>query len=182
MAIYTRTGDIGTTSVGSFKRRSKADGLVKILGDLDELNSSLGLVLSYSKTTRTAKILKTVQNSIFNLGAKLTGHQKNFRKLEHPDVGFLEREIDKIERELKPLRNFILPGGSKGSAHLHLARSVCRRAERTVAENRKLVTEDNRILLPYLNRLADLLFVLARFENQRAGLKDRLWNKEFKTP
>ena len=181
MKIYTRTGDQGQTLLRRGRKVGKSDCLVKSLGDLDELNSLLGLSLAFSRNRITRKVLSLLQNRIFNVGAELSGWEpagsSNFRKIEQSDVEQLETYIDQIEKDLKPLKNFILPGGSKSAAFLHVARSVSRRTERTLVELSLRKKMRNPFLLPFLNRISDLLFVLTRVENKKSEKSEKLWKK-----
>jgi cob(I)alamin adenosyltransferase len=165
--IYTRTGDAGETSLGDGSRVSKTDPRVEAMGDVDELNSALGWALAAGKSGTLARI----QNELFDLGADLSvpfveGDGK--LRVTQESVDRLEAECDAENAELEPLKSFVLPGGSEYAARLFLARAVCRRAERQVLE----VDDVNPIVRTYLNRLSDLLFILARAAN--AG-DESLW-------
>jgi cob(I)alamin adenosyltransferase len=178
--IYTRTGDKGTTGLASGERRKKHDPRIEAYGTVDETNACVGLARLHTEGDIDA-MLARVQNDLFDLGADLatpdTGKPLPYEPLRIVDaqVERLEREIDRLNGELAPLRSFVLPGGSPAAAALHLARTVCRRAERLVvalAEN-----ADERVspaAIKYLNRLSDLLFVAARHANDRGG-RDVLW-------
>jgi cob(I)alamin adenosyltransferase len=162
--IYTRGGDRGETSLGDGSRVSKLDARVAAMGDVDELNSLLGLVGR----------LERVQNELFDLGADLSvplaGNEDRLRITDEA-VDRLEQEIDDANASLPELKSFVLPGGSERAALLFLARAVCRRAERSVLG----VEDANPFAAVYLNRLSDLLFVLARAANLDAGVKEPLW-------
>ena len=162
--IYTRGGDEGETSLGDGSRVSKLDPRVAAMGDVDELNSLLGL----------AGGLDRVQNELFDLGADLSvplaGNEDRLRVTDEA-VGRLEQDIDAANAELPELRSFVLPGGSERAAHLFLARAVCRRAERAALA----VSDANPLAAVYLNRLSDLLFVLARAANAEDGVDEPLW-------
>lgn len=181
MKIYTRTGDHGQTSLVPGHKISKANALVSCLGDLDELNCFMGLSLAFSKNRLTKKILPLLQNLIFSAGAELSGWKPvtghNFRKIGQSDVTLLENYIDQIEEALESLKNFILPGGSESAAFLHVARAVCRRAERTLVGLNLHKKVKNSFLLPLLNRTSDLLFILARNENRGFARKETVWQK-----
>lgn len=178
--IYTRTGDDGSTALGSGTRIAKDDLRVECYGTVDELNSQLGVALAARPPEALAAPLSKIQNDLFHLGADLcvTESEKAARplpRIEQRHLDWLEAQIDAWNEQLSPLENFILPGGSPAAAHLHVARTVCRRAER------QLVTLSRKEpvgawTLPYLNRLSDLLFVLARGANLLSGDPDRLWN------
>jgi cob(I)alamin adenosyltransferase len=178
--IYTRTGDKGTTGLASGERRKKHDPRIEAYGTVDETNACVGLARLHTEGDIDA-MLARVQNDLFDLGADLatpdTGKPLPYEPLRIVDaqVERLEREIDRLNGELSPLRSFVLPGGSPAAAALHLARTVCRRAERLVvalAEN-----PDERVspaAIKYLNRLSDFLFVAARWVNDK-GAGDVLW-------
>ncbi len=174
--IYTRGGDKGMTSLVGGERRAKHDLRVEAYGTVDEANSAIGMARVYTKG-ESDKILARIQQDLFDLGADLsTPFSKKFEKalrIIPVQVTRLEKEIDKMNAELKPLESFILPGGSEASANLHLARTIARRAERQIfalAEKEKV----NDAALKYINRLSDHLFVMARYLNAK-GKKDVLW-------
>lgn len=175
--IYTRTGDDGETHLGDGSRTSKGDPRLRAYADCDETNSVLGLVLALgSPTPRTAEIIRHVQNDLFDLGADLatpigTQRKKTELRMLPEQVQQLEEWCDEFNESLQTLTSFILPGGSPAGALLHQARTVSRRAERSAW----LSTSDhavNKVTLQYLNRLSDLLFILARVEN---GGEDPMW-------
>jgi len=178
--IYTRTGDDGTTSLGSGARRKKYDLRVDAYGTLDEANSVLGLVrLHTSSDPELDAALRRIQNDLFDVEADLCLSEKGpgGARLTVTDaqVAWLENEIDKFNATLAPLTSFILPGGSAASAYLHLARTVCRRAERIMVELRDQAGEEvSAASLKYVNRLSDFLFVAGRYANDR-GKSDVLW-------
>jgi cob(I)alamin adenosyltransferase len=161
--IYTRGGDKGETSLGDGSRVSKLDPRVAAMGDVDELNSLLGL----------GGGLDRVQNELFDLGADLSVpfEVENRLRITDEAVERLEREIEEANATLPDLKSFVLPGGSERAAQLFLARAVCRRAERTVLA----LHDANPLCAVYLNRLSDLLFVLARAANAEAGVEEPLW-------
>jgi cob(I)alamin adenosyltransferase len=181
--IYTRTGDAGMTRLGSGDAVAKIDARVDAYGDVDETNAAIGVVLSAAVSPLTQRLLKAVQNDLFDLGADLcvpvsaaSGERPPLRMMpEHVDR--LEAAIDAANTDLGDLRSFVLPGGTAAAAWLHMARTVCRRAERRVWG---LVAEVgdgviNEQVPIYLNRLSDLLFVLSRVENAAGGVEDVLW-------
>jgi cob(I)alamin adenosyltransferase len=178
--IYTRTGDDGTTSLGSGARRKKYDLRVAAYGTLDELNAVLGLArLHISQDAALDAVLGRIQNDVFDVEADLSLAEKGpgGARLTVTDVqvAWLEGEIDKLNAELAPLRSFILPGGSAASAWLHLARTVCRRAERIMVELQDQPDEAvSGPSLKYVNRLSDYLFVAGRHANDK-GARDVLW-------
>jgi cob(I)alamin adenosyltransferase len=180
--IYTRTGDDGSTALGTGERRPKFDLRVAAYGTVDETNATIGIArLHLASEPDVAAILLRVQNDLFDLGADLAAPENpdkpNRERLRIVDsqVDRLESDIDKLNAELAPLTSFVLPGGEAAAAHLHLARTVCRRAERLVVE---LAANKNETVgasaIRYLNRLSDLLFVAARYVNGR-GARDILW-------
>lgn len=177
MKIYTKTGDEGETGLFGGTRVSKASARVGAYGDVDELNSALGLARLHPIDADRDALLARIQCELFDVGAELAarpGKEIGIPRVSDAEIEVLERAIDRAEEELAPLANFILPGGSPGAAHLHLARTVCRRAERAVValgESEEVRGE----LVRYLNRLSDLLFVLARLANHRAGVADVPW-------
>ncbi|HVZ51151.1 MAG TPA: cob(I)yrinic acid a,c-diamide adenosyltransferase [Pseudolabrys sp.] len=178
--IYTRTGDDGTTSLGSGARRKKYDLRVDAYGTVDEVNAVIGLARLH--TVGAAALdgaLARIQNDLFDVEADLCLAEKGpgGARLTVTDtqVAWLETEIDRLNDELEPLRSFILPGGSPASAYLHLARTVCRRAERIMVELKDQPGEEvSDASLRYVNRLSDYLFVAGRYANDK-GAKDVLW-------
>ena len=173
--IYTRTGDDGTTGLGDGTRVAKDSLRVDAMGDVDELNSVIGLLLTESLPDILLDLLTQVQHDLFNLGGEIC--IPDYVILQQANIDNLEEAIDTLNDDLAPLKEFILPGGTKAAAFCHLARTVCRRAERkliTLARDEK-VTD---ISLKYLNRLSDLLFVLCRIINKEAGVSDVLWNNK----
>lgn len=178
MKIYTKTGDSGETGIFGGTRISKDSLRIDAIGTIDELNACIGTARSQIRDVEIDNLLHRIQNELFNIGADLATldtHAKSERLRISPDfVGTLEKDIDRIEHQLAPLTNFILPGGSVAGSTLHLARTVCRRSERsvvTLADSESI----NPAILPYLNRLSDFLFVLARLVNHRVGQPEPLW-------
>jgi cob(I)alamin adenosyltransferase len=176
MNIYTRTGDRGTTGLWGGQRVAKDSLRVAAYGEVDELNAMLGVVRACGVDPSLDEALARVQNELFVVGADLAtpGEATRIDRTSDEATVQLEHEIDQFETELEPLRQFILPGGSLPSAYLHLARTVCRRAERRVVT---LASSEpvNQTVLSYLNRLSDWLFVLARLVNARSGVADVPW-------
>ena len=172
--IYTRTGDEGTTGLGDGSRTPKDSLRIHALGDVDELNSVIGLLLVEELPEPTRAMLIDVQHDLFDLGGELS--IPGMTLLAAEGVGRLERELDAMNDTLDPLKEFILPGGTRAAALTHMARAVCRRAERSIVS---LSTAEKIREAPrhYLNRLSDLLFVLSRFLNRAAGCGDVLWQK-----
>ena len=177
--IYTRTGDDGTTGLGDGTRVRKDSLRVEAYGTVDELNSVIGLLLTHEIPEDIRRCLTQVQHRLFDLGGELCipGHQA----MNDDDVSALELMLDRLNGKLMPLKEFILPGGSPAAAVCHVARTVCRRAERRVVSLAKMETVAAPALR-YLNRLSDLLFVMARALNQRADVGDVLWQRDGKTP
>jgi cob(I)alamin adenosyltransferase len=178
MKIYTRTGDKGDTSLFGGQRVPKDALRIEAYGTVDELNSILGLVRADNGDGEVDRVLEQIQNELFELGADLATPQSvvksKVKRIEPRDVQGLERTLDGMEGQLKSLRSFILPGGSPVAARLHYARTVCRRAERAVVRLSR--NEDiGETVTVYLNRLSDLLFVLARYVNHRAGVPEVKW-------
>lgn len=177
MKIYTKTGDAGQTSLFDNTRVSKADPRVDAYGEVDELNACLGVVRALDVPADIAALLDAIQPKLFALGARLADPAAKIAKrvtkatVTDEDVAVLEQAIDRLEAELPPLRAFIMPGGTQAGAALHLARTVCRRAERRV------VTLDGveAVVVMYLNRLSDCLFVVARAVNHRKGISETEW-------
>jgi cob(I)alamin adenosyltransferase len=185
LKIYTKTGDRGETGLFGGQRVPKDDARVEAYGDVDELNSVLGIVISRLHAegqSPLAEALRAVQSDLFTVGANLAtpaaedgGRESSFiPALREGRVEELEGLIDAAEGELEPLKSFVLPGGTEAAAYLHLARTVCRRAERRVVSlsRQARVGEE---WITYLNRLSDLLFTLARLANRRAGVDDVPW-------
>jgi cob(I)alamin adenosyltransferase len=177
--IYTKTGDDGTTSLFSGGRVPKHHLRVESYGTIDELNSTLGLARALQPSAGTDAYLTRVQHQLFNLGADLAtpldAPTSYVTRMDAAAITWLEESIDRMTAELPPLTAFILPGGSSAAAALHIARTVCRRAERVIT----LLSEQaalNDHVLPYVNRLSDFLFTLARWENQQAGVEDVRWS------
>jgi cob(I)alamin adenosyltransferase len=179
MKIYTRQGDDGQTGLWAGDRVRKDDLRIEANGSVDELNAALGVIVSKWPSSPAREVLLRVQDRLFCLGADLADPNpaKGQGYLKEEDVEQIEKWIDRFEEELPALKNFILPGGCPASAALHWARTVCRRAERRIVA---LAGEEPapKVIICYLNRLGDLLFVLARWVNQEAGGRDRLWRPE----
>ncbi|MEP6639756.1 MAG: cob(I)yrinic acid a,c-diamide adenosyltransferase [Chloroflexota bacterium] len=177
--IYTKTGDGGTTGLGNGQRVAKDSQRVETYGTVDELNSQIGAALAAGLCERLAAELPLIQNELFDLGADLATPATS--QARHPvptveprHIEKLERLIDELNEVVGPLANFLLPGGSPGASQLHVARTVCRRAERAAAT----LAQEQAIgptVLPYLNRLSDALFVMARYENHQRGVAEPLW-------
>jgi cob(I)alamin adenosyltransferase len=180
MKIYTKTGDDGTTALYGGERVSKDHLRVRAYGTVDEVNAHLGLARAHLADDGLTMVLENLQNTLFDVGADLatpenSHYRNNISALSETDVVKLEQQIDSFEADLAPLQNFILPGGHPASAALQLARAVTRRAERDVLSLHYQVPI-NQYLIHYLNRLSDLLFVLARVVNQRSGISETKWH------
>jgi cob(I)alamin adenosyltransferase len=181
MKIYTKTGDAGTTGLFGGGRVGKDHPRVEAYGDVDELNAALGVARAAETMPRIDEVLVPVQRDLFAIGALLATPdrekmQQHLEKARVDDerIAQLERAIDDADRELEPLRAFVLPGGAPKAAALHVARTICRRAERRVV---RLRAEEAipQVVVVYLNRLSDLLFTLARLANHRAGVGEVTW-------
>lgn len=177
--IVTKTGDGGDTALGDGRRVAKDDARIEAIGAVDELNAGIGLILAHDPHLSEHGLLQSVQNDLFDVGADLClpvpASEKAGEKLRVPATHAerLESAIERINAELKPLTSFVLPGGSAAAAWCHLARTVCRRAERAVVTLMRAEQVNPQVLI-YLNRLSDLLFVLARHFN-REGRGDVMW-------
>ncbi len=194
--IYTKTGDDGSTALGSKQRVPKDNPRVRAYGAVDELNSFIGLALAQGLSAKLAAALPPIQNQLFHLGSDLSfpqdrpaqfneaapsqtpvkrGEGVGVPRIEARHIEALEKLIDELNAQVGPLQNFILPGGSPGAAALQVARAVCRRAERrlvTLARQETVSAET----MAYLNRLSDALFVMARYENKQRGVQEPLWD------
>ncbi len=187
MKIYTKTGDKGQTSLLSGTRVFKHDSRLEAYGTIDELNSFLGLIVNYKSSNNNSKNLKLFltwieksQHYLFNIGSYLACDKKEFEthlpSLDTQLIENLEKAIDQMNEELPELKDFIIPGGSQFASQIHCARSICRRAERrcTETESNSHLTEK---IIPFLNRLSDYLFCLARYANWSENLSDMTWDK-----
>ena len=178
--VYTRAGDDGTTSLGGGQRIPKDSLRVAVYGTVDELNSQIGATLAAGADKTLAEDLRRIQNELFHLGSDLCVLEEDkdrmpVPRVEQRHVDALEELMDRLSAELQPLENFVLPGGAPAAVQLHLARTVCRRAERLLValDADEPVGEAN---LRYLNRLSDALFVMARWENAQKKVPDVLWD------
>lgn len=182
MKIYTKTGDSGTTSLFGGQRVDKNSARIKAYGEVDELNSTIGLTIAELSTSEVsigeiAKKLTRIQQELLVLGADLSAPldlKAKVPRISKSHVSRLEQEIDSWSQKLPKLRNFILPGGSKVGSQLHLARTVARRAERSIVmlSSKKKI---NKNILPYINRLSDWFFTLARYVNKLENVKENIW-------
>lgn len=173
--VYTRTGDTGETGLGDGSRVRKDSVRISTMGDIDELNCLLGVLLCETLADDIKKQLRQIQHNLFDLGGEFSipGHIM----IQPQYITQLEQFLDQLNESLTPLKEFILPGGSRAAALCHQARAVCRRAERQCVTARQQDNSINPLALQYLNRLSDLLFVMARTINQQAGQPDVLWSR-----
>lgn len=177
--IYTKTGDDGTTGLIGGVRIKKSSPRITAYGSVDELNASIGVVLSYKKIPKDIRdLLVKIQNDLFVVGADLANPnlENKSNRITPEMITFLESQIDKIEEKLSPITYFILPGGDTIASYLHLSRTTCRRAETNVVDLSESEAINNNCIV-YLNRLSDLLFVIARIINKRKKVKDVAWKK-----
>jgi cob(I)alamin adenosyltransferase len=173
--IYTRTGDDGTTGLGNGERVDKCDERVEAFGTVDETNSALGVLLAETDGPASVRTCLTrIQHELFEVGAELS--LPGYRKIAAEHVAALEADLDRFNDELPPLKEFVLPAGNRAAAACHLARTICRRAERRAWAAAK-ATAVNPELLRYLNRLSDLLFVIARVLARQGGTTETLWQR-----
>ncbi len=172
--IYTRTGDAGYTAVSDNKRISKNSALIITIGAIDELNSALGMILSQSPPQPIAAILARIQQDLFDLGGELS--YPPFSRINASRVSWLEQSLDELNADLPALKEFVLPGGQPIAAQAHWVRTICRRAECDLVNYHQQQPLKNPILLQYLNRLSDLLFVIARSLNAASDMPEVLWS------
>lgn len=175
--IYTKTGDSGTTSLFGGQRVNKNSARIKAYGNVDELNSLMGAILSEGPSKNISKKLLRIQEELFVLGADLSSPlsvKVKIPRISKSYISRLEKEIDGLDKQLPTLRNFILPGGSSVGSKLHLARTIARRAERSIVDlsNQEKI---NSSILPYINRLSDWFFVLARYVNKLENISEKVW-------
>ncbi len=169
MTIITKTGDNGTTSVNGGKRVSKADPIIEVYGTLDELNVALGTAIEFSETDKSKKLLPEIQKYIFEISSHVAEKKPRVGDLE---IKKMENEIKLMEEKLQVIQHFVIPGGTKGSCFIHQARIAAREAERRLVGIKAHAT-----YLAYFNRLSDLLFVLARWENKEEGIDEEIWKE-----
>jgi cob(I)alamin adenosyltransferase len=185
--VYTRTGDGGDTGLAGGQRVPKDHARIEAFGTVDELNSSIGVAITAIDDASIRADLERTQHLLFDLGGDLCvlqADKQRFKMSPFPEehVTWLERLLDHAAEELPPLEEFVLPGGEPGSAHLHVARSVCRRAERRCITLQESDGDVSPQVIPFLNRLSDALFVMARLVNHRSGRGDVLWQKTHQRP
>ena len=180
MKIYTKGGDKGETGLFGGERVLKNSPRIEAYGTVDELNSFVGLALTEAKDDEVKKLLLKIQNTLFVLGSDLStpdneeNKKYNIPRISKNNYEEIEKEIDKFDSHVDELRNFILPGGNKSAAILHVCRTICRRAERKVVALNNIVNLNSDIII-LLNRLSDLFFVIARYENKISGIEDVKW-------
>ncbi len=177
MKIYTKTGDSGETGLVGGKRLGKDSLRIRAYGEVDELNALLGVCRAHNSHENLGDMLHQIQKELFDLGADLAtplNSKVPVPRVQKKQIGRLEQWIDEIDGQLPPLRNFVLPGGCILAAHLHTARTVCRRAERSVVALQKSEETGEHVLV-YMNRLSDLLFMMARLANALDGVQEELW-------
>ncbi len=174
MRIYTKFGDKGNTSLLGGTTVPKSDPRLEAYGSVDELNAVLGIVISFGEKGSLAESISRIQSDLFLIGAELSSKGAKTKQIPPKRVSEVEAEIDGMEADLPPLHHFIVPGGSKTASLLHLARTVCRRAERAIValSQKEKVNPD---IIVYMNRVGDLLFVLGRYENYRKKLPEKTW-------
>jgi len=174
--VTTKTGDNGKTGLGDGTRVSKDHPRINFLGDIDELNTHLGHAITICESKVIIKQLESIQQDLFNIGGEASMPNEEISLLKNDRTNFLEENINKMNKELPPLEEFILPGGDELCSRLHIVRAVCRRTERScvtlIAKGAK-----DKSWLTYLNRLSDFIFVLVRYLNQNKGLDETLWQR-----
>jgi cob(I)alamin adenosyltransferase len=180
MKIYTKTGDAGKTSLIGGRKVLKSDERIDAYGTLDELNSCIGLVSDFSNDAAAKNILKEIQDRLFTIGSELACDPEKKTKMVLPDlhesdVELLEKEIDKMDEELPVMKNFILPGGLPAVSFIHIARCVCRRAERCCVRLKEHDQNEDGLIIKYLNRLSDYLFTLARYTSLKNNAPEIIW-------
>ena len=175
-SIVTKTGDGGSTGLGDGSRRSKTDIRVVCLGEVDELNATIGVVISFLDNNELRDLLTSIQHDLFDIGAELS--QPGMMLISENHLDAIENAAESLSADLPPLKEFILPGGSSSVAHMHLARTVCRRVERNLV---KLGEQEssNPLTQSYINRLSDLLFVCCRYHAFQHDGKEVYWRSEF---
>ncbi|MBI2638155.1 cob(I)yrinic acid a,c-diamide adenosyltransferase [Candidatus Peregrinibacteria bacterium] len=178
--IYTKSGDKGQTGLLGEKRVSKNSLRIRAIGNLDELNAALGVLLTLNPLKKAAEILWQIQDDIFTIGAEIADPEKKYvdKRIDASRTKLLEKNIDELEAKLPRLKNFILPGGTSFSSHAHLARAICRRAERCIVRLNEKENLQNEQIVIYLNRLSDLLFMLARQDNFEKRVKEIPWKSK----
>ena len=174
--VYTKTGDDGSTSLGDGSRVPKDSLRIRSIGSIDELNASIGVILSVKPVEKILKILNKIQNDLFNLGGEISTKNLNLKLVTIDDIKLLESSIDELNENLPPLKEFIMPRGAEVVSRLHFSRTICRRAEIDLVKLSR-IEEINNIQLQYLNRLSDYLFVAARYQNDFDENSEIMWDK-----
>ena len=180
MKIYTKTGDAGKTSLIGGTKVLKNDPRIEAYGTVDELNSYLGVVSDHCNDEHAKNILKEIQDRLFTIGSELACDPQKDTKMRIPDlhesdIGLLEKEMDTMDAELPPMKNFILPGGMPAVSFMHVARCVCRRAERCCVNLKELEDSVEPLIIKYLNRLSDYLFMLSRYTGMKNNAPEIIW-------
>lgn len=180
MKIYTKTGDSGKTSLIGGTKVLKSDLRIEAYGTVDELNSYIGLVSDFSNDSNAKDILKEIQDRLFTIGSELACDPDKKTKMALPDlkesdVELLEKEIDKMDEELPEMKNFILPGGLPSVSFIHIARCVCRRAERCCVRLKEHDQSEDGLIIKYLNRLSDYLFTVGRYTSLKNNAPETIW-------
>ena len=180
MKIYTKTGDAGKTSLIGGTKVLKNDPRIEAYGTVDELNSYLGVVSDHCNDEHAKNILKEIQDRLFTIGSELACDPQKDTKMHIPDlhesdIGLLEKEMDTMDAELPPMKNFILPGGMPAVSFMHVARCVCRRAERCCVNLKELEDSVEPLIIKYLNRLSDYLFMLSRYTGMKNNAPEIIW-------
>lgn len=174
--ITTRNGDQGKTKLAQGDSVYKNELIINAIGDIDELNSVLGVCISFCNDKNIMNEIKNIQNDLFNIGGEISLNDSSKNLLKDDSLSFLDNRIKELNASLEPLEEFILPGGDSFSSNLHLARAIARRSERSVVDLYIKDLEDNNIV-KYLNRLSDYLFVLSRFYNKNNNIDENMWKK-----
>ncbi len=174
--ITTRNGDQGKTKLAQGDSVYKNELIINAIGDIDELNSVLGVCISFCNDKNIINEIKNIQNDLFNIGGEISLNDSSKNLLKDDSLSFLDNRIKKLNDSLEPLEEFILPGGDSFSSNLHLARAIARRSERSIVDLYIKDLEDNNIV-KYLNRLSDYLFVLSRFYNKNNNIDENMWKK-----
>lgn len=174
--ITTRNGDQGKTKLAQGDSVYKNELIINAIGDIDELNSILGVCISFCNDENIINEIKNIQNDLFNIGGEISLNDSSKNLLKDDSLSFLDNRIKKLNDSLKPLEEFILPGGDSFSSNLHLARTIARRSERSIVDLYIKDLENNNIV-KYLNRLSDYLFVLSRFYNKNNNIDENMWTK-----
>ena len=174
--ITTRNGDQGKTKLAQGDSVYKNELIINVIGDIDELNSVLGVCISSCNDENIINEIKNIQNDLFNIGGEISLNDSSKNLLKDDSLSFLDNRIKELNASLEPLEEFILPGGNSFSSNLHLARAIARRSERSIVDLYIKDLENNNIV-KYLNRLSDYLFVLSRFYNKKNNIDENMWKK-----